>query len=135
MLPYSVPYKITALPRLSFGKLLLPLPSWGLICLLNRKDPLHVHLPCPAMLVVSILARLRHPKRFVHLHWHAFLQTPPGLHGLLIRLYQWLALRWVATGVQAVITTSPVLACALEEGKHSGVGTRRLANARLIAHP
>jgi glycosyltransferase involved in cell wall biosynthesis len=115
MLPYSVPYKITALPRLSFGKLLLPLPSWGLICLLNRKDPLHVHLPCPAMLVVSILARLRHPKRFVHLHWHAFLQPPPGLHGLLIRLYQWLALRWVATGVQAVITTSPVLACALEE--------------------
>jgi glycosyltransferase involved in cell wall biosynthesis len=40
-----------------------------------------------------------------------------GPKGWLIALYQWLALRWAACGVQAVVTTSPVLAEALiQEG-------------------
>jgi glycosyltransferase involved in cell wall biosynthesis len=51
------------------------------------------------------------------LHWHAFLQPDRGPQGWLIRLYQWIALNWAIYGVQAVVTTSPVLAEVLvQEG-------------------
>jgi len=111
----AVPYKVVNLPRIRFGQLLIPLPSRELLYLLNQRDALYAHLPCPAVLMLSILARLHHPKRLIRLHWHAFLQPPPGLKGLLIHLYQSLALRWAAAGVHSVITTSPILARGLEE--------------------
>jgi glycosyltransferase involved in cell wall biosynthesis len=78
---------------------------------------LDVHLPCPGLLTVSVLARLLQPGRKIRLYWHAFLQAPSGPQGWLIGLYQWLALRWAGIGVQVVVTTSPVLAEALvQEG-------------------
>jgi len=121
--PLPVPYERVFLPRLSFGQLLFPLPSRKLLSILNQTEILHVHLPCPGLLALSILARLRHPRRVICLHWHAFLQPPAGPRGWPIQIYQWVAIRWAAVGVQRVITTSPVLASALKE---QGVRTRRI---------
>jgi len=113
-----VQYRRSTLPSIHLGRqLVLPLPSRPLWALLRSSDGLHVHLPCPGLFAVSVLARLLQPRRTIRLHWHAFLQSPPGPKGWLIALYQWLALRWAAYGVQAVVTTSPVLAEALiQEG-------------------
>ena len=113
-----VQYRRSSLPSINLGRqLLLPLPSRRLWAVLTSSDGLHVHLPCPGLLVVSVLARLLKPRRTIRLHWHAFLQFPQGPRGWLIALYQWLALRWATYGVQAVVTTSPVLAEALvQEG-------------------
>lgn len=112
LLPIS--YELVSLPRLVMGQFLCPLPSRRLFNVLNQKATLHVHLPCPALLLLSILARLRRPQRTIRLHWHAFLQPPAGPAGWLIRLYQQIAIRWAAIGVQSVITTSPVLAGVLQ---------------------
>ena len=113
-----VPYRRSNLPCIMLGRqLLLPLPSRRLWAVLTSSEALHVHLPCPGLLAVSVLARLMQPGRTIRLHWHAFLQAPSGPQGWLIGLYQWLALRWASYGVQVVVTTSPVLAEALvEEG-------------------
>ena len=113
-----VPYRRSDLPCIKLGRqLLLPLPSRRLWAVLTSSEALHVHLPCPGLLAVSVLARLMQPGRTIRLHWHAFLQAPSGPQGWLIGLYQWLALRWATYGVQVVVTTSPVLAEALvEEG-------------------
>jgi glycosyltransferase involved in cell wall biosynthesis len=62
-----------------------------------------------------MLARLRHPRRLIRIHWHAFLQPDASPLGLLMAMYQWIALRWAAIGVQTVVTTSPVLADVLEQ--------------------
>lgn len=113
-----VPYRRSNLPCIKLGRqLLLPLLSRRLWAVLTSSEALHVHLPCPGLLAVSVMARLMQPGRTIRLHWHAFLQAPSGPQGWLIGLYQWLALRWASYGVQVVVTTSPVLAEALvEEG-------------------
>lgn len=115
-----VPYRRSSLPRFKVGQFLFPWPSRRLWAVLTNSEVLHVHLPCPGLLAVSVLARLLQPSRTIRLHWHAFLQAPSGPQGWLIGLYQWLALRWATYGVQAVVTTSPVLAEALvQEGVSS----------------
>jgi glycosyltransferase involved in cell wall biosynthesis len=122
-LGWNVTYDLESLPRFRLGRFFCPLPTPQLFMILNRRDPLYVHLPCPALLILTILARLRHPRRSIRLHWHAFLEQPANLMGCLISLYQWLALCWAASGVQAVTTTSPVLADIL---KQEGVPTSRI---------
>ena len=113
-----VQYRRISLPSINLGhQMLLPLPSRRLWAVLISSEVLHVHLPCPGLLAVSVLARLMQPTRTIRLHWHAFLQPTSGSQGWLIGLYQWLALRWARYGVQTVVTTSPVLAEVLvQEG-------------------
>ena len=108
-------YRRSSLPRFKVGQFLFPWPSRHLWAVLTGSEVLHVHLPCPGLLAVSVLARLLQPSRTIRLHWHAFLKAPSGPQGWLIGLYQWLALRWATYGVQAVVTTSPVLAEALNQ--------------------
>ncbi|WP_255093071.1 glycosyltransferase [Synechococcus sp. J7-Johnson] len=122
--PLPASYARSSLPHLSFGQLLVPLPHRRILAVLLSPAPLYVHLPCPSLLVISILARLLQPQRRISLHWHVFLERVPGPRGWLITVYQWLALRWAAWGVQQVITTSPVLAAAL---RAEGVPCKRLA--------
>ena len=110
-------YRRSSLTRFKVGQCLFPWPSGHLWAVLTGSEVLHVHLPCPGLLAVSVLARLLQPSRTIRLHWHAFLQPARGPQGWLIRLYQWIALRWATYGVQAVVTTSPVLAEVLvQEG-------------------
>jgi len=112
-----VPYRRSSLPRFKVGQFLFPWPSRRLLAVLTGSEVLHVHLPCPGLLAVSVLARLLQPSRTIRLHWHAFLQPSNGAQGWMIRFYQWLALRWATYGVQAVVTTSPVLSEVLvQEG-------------------
>jgi len=112
-----VSYRRSSLPRFKVGQFLFPWPSRRLWAVLTSSEVLHVHLPCPGLLAVSVLARLLQPSRTIRLHWHAFLQPDRGPQGWLIRLYQWVALNWAIYGVQAVVTTSPVLAEVLvQEG-------------------
>ena len=112
-----VPYRRSSLPRFKVGQFLFPWPSRRLWAVLSSSEVLHVHLPCPGLLAVSVVARLLQPSRTIRLHWHAFLQPDCGPQGWLIRFYQWIALNWATYGVQAVVTTSPVLAEVLvQEG-------------------
>ncbi|QPN71485.1 glycosyltransferase family 4 protein [Synechococcus sp. CBW1108] len=110
--PLPVPYRRVPLPRLVLGRLLLPLPSRSLWQLLSSPQPLHAHLPCPGVLLLLLLARLLRPRRQLSVHWHAFLQVEPTPAGLLIGLYQHLALA-VVKRLPRVITTSPVLEAEL----------------------
>ncbi|MFN5160704.1 MAG: glycosyltransferase family 4 protein [Cyanobacteriota bacterium] len=111
--PLPVTYGRQHLPSLQLGQLLLPLPSARLLAVLASSQPLQLHLPCPGLLGLAMVARLWRPRRFIALHWHAFLEPSPGPKGWLVSLYQWLALRWMAVAAQRVVTTSPVLAEAL----------------------
>jgi glycosyltransferase involved in cell wall biosynthesis len=110
--PLGVSYRRHALPALTAGKVLLPLASFNLLRLLGSRQPLLVHLPCPTVLVLLVLARLIHPRRVLWVYWHAFLAPKSGLGGSMERLYQRLALRVVRS--MEVITTSPALLAALE---------------------
>lgn len=106
--PLPAPYQRVPLPRLALGRLLLPLPSVPLWRLLRSHEPLHAHLPCPGVLLLLLLARVMQPRRRLSVHWHAFLQTEITPSGLLVGLYQQLALL-VVKQIPLVITTSPVL--------------------------
>jgi ABC-type polysaccharide/polyol phosphate transport system ATPase subunit/glycosyltransferase involved in cell wall biosynthesis len=110
--PLPVPYWRALLPRLALGRLLLPLPSLSLWRLLSSPEPLHAHLPCPGVLLLVVLARLLRPRRPISVHWHAFLQVEATPAGLLIGLYQHVALA-VVKRLPRVITTSPVLVAEL----------------------
>ncbi len=121
--PLPVRYRCERLPALSLGRLQLPLPHLRLLNLLAGRQTLHVHLPCPTLLALCVVARLLRPRRPILLYWHAFLAPEPGLRGRFTQLYQWLALRWAALGPDRVITTSPVLAEALVQ---EGVASSRL---------
>jgi glycosyltransferase involved in cell wall biosynthesis len=111
--PLPVSYPRVHLPSLALGQLLLPLPGPRLLRILIGRQPLHIHLPCPSLLLLSVAARLLRPRRRIRFHWHAFLEQEPGGKGRLMAIYQWLALRWLAVAADAVVTTSPVLADAL----------------------
>ena len=94
---------------LALGRMVIPLPSRGLWTMINSKRPLHGHLPSPGVVLILLVARLVHPRRWVSVHWHCFLEPAQGLEGLMFGLYQWLVLR-LLNRFSAVVTTSPVLA-------------------------
>ena len=111
--PLPVSYARIRLPRLTVGRLLIPLPSRRWWTLLLSSQPLHGHLPSPGVLALLLLARLLRPRRRVTAHWHCFLERSPGLSGRLFAVYQGLAQATVPW-LSAVITTSPLLAAELE---------------------
>tara|TARA_B100000674_G_C37957852_1_gene970542 strand:- start:19 stop:1149 length:1131 start_codon:yes stop_codon:yes gene_type:complete len=96
-----------------FGRLHVPLPSRSLILLLISSEPLHGHLPSPAVLLLLLLARLLRPRRIVTAHWHCFLEPTLGLNGCLFSLYQWIAIK-VLPCMSSVVTTSPVMSAELQ---------------------
>ena len=106
--PLPVSYPRQRLPRFQLGRLLLPYPSLVFFRLLLSQEPLHGHLPSPAVLLILVLARLMRPKRRVTAHWHCFLERSPGISGCFFGLYQRLALLLVPH-LSGVVTTSPVL--------------------------
>ncbi|KMM17514.1 hypothetical protein SYNGFB01_03675 [Synechococcus sp. GFB01] len=118
-----VTYKRRCLPCVAFGRVLIPLPSRSLVGMLVAKSSLMVHLPCPSLLLLSLVARLCSADRPISLFWHAFLEPEAGPRGWLVAIYQWLALRWAAIGPSCVVTTSPTLVRALME---SGVPEQRI---------
>lgn len=125
--PLPVSYVRERLTSIAFGQLVLPLPSRRLARILLSSAPLHVHLPCPGLLLIGVAARILSPRRRIRLHWHALIEPEPGPKGLLMGIYQWLALRWASVAVDQVVTTSPMLADALfEEG---------IPRARLVVLP
>lgn len=110
--PLPVRYGRVSLPCCGVGRLLLPLPSRRLLRLLTAPEPLHAHLPCPAVLALALIARLLQPRRVISLHWHSFLEAPPITAGCLFAIYQWLAERLLPC-FSRIITTSPVLQAEL----------------------
>ena len=141
--PLPVPYQRVPLARLSLGRLLIPLPSPGLLRLLLAPEPLHAHLPCPAVLALVVLARLLRPRRPISLHWHSFLESAPTPSGRLFGLYQGLA-ELLLPLFPRIVTTSPplqqellamglqprsvrVLACSLpQQAEHRGLALAAL---------
>jgi len=111
--PLPVSYERERLASIAFGQLILPLPSLRLARIVLGSEPLHIHLPCPSLLLVGVAARILRPRRTIRLHWHALLDQQPRMQGMLVSIYQRLALRWAAVAVDQVVTTSPVLADAL----------------------
>ena len=93
----------------SLGRMVMPLPSRRLWALLWSRRPLHGHLPSPGVLLVLLLARVLHPRRWLSVHWHSFLEPGPGVEGRMFGVYQWVVLRLLPL-LSAVVTTSPVLA-------------------------
>lgn len=91
--------------------------------MLFGKSPLMFHLPCPSLLLLSLMARLCSAGRPIALFWHAFLEPEPGPQGWPVAIYQWLALRWAAIGPRWVVTTSPPLVRALVK---SGIPSERI---------
>ena len=111
--PCPVGYQRLVLPCIRpFGRLVLPKPSRGTWHLLRSNQPLHGHLPSPAVLLLLLLARLLRPRRRVTVHWHCFLAGSLDANGMLYSLYQWLALRGLPW-MSEVVTTSPILAAEL----------------------
>ena len=110
--PFPVSYRRVPLASFVLGRLVLPLPGSDLLRLLVAPDPLHVHLPCPAVLSLALIARLLRPRRQVTLHWHSFLESAPTAAGCLFGLYQWLAERALPC-FSRIITTSPLLRAEL----------------------
>lgn len=96
----------------SLGRLPLPLPSRALFRLLLSQGTLLAHLPCPTVLGLAVLCKLLRPRRRVCIYWHSFLEVHPTAAGVLIGLYQRLALALLVLFDQ-VITTSPVLQAEL----------------------
>ena len=112
--PLAVGYPRQRLPSTKlFGRLHVPLASRVFWHLLLSPNPLHGHLPSPAVLMMLAMARLIRPRRQVTAHWHSFLEPGRGINGFLFAIYQWLALRLVRQ-LSAVVTTSPVLAEELQ---------------------
>ena len=105
-----VDYRRKVLPcSCSLGRMVIPLPSQGLWAMLCSRRPLHGHLPSPGVFLVLLLARVFHPRRWLSVHWHSFLEPGPGLQGRMFLVYQWLVLRLLPC-FSAVVTTSPLLA-------------------------
>jgi glycosyltransferase involved in cell wall biosynthesis len=108
----SVHYHRVWLSSLQFHRFILPLPCRALIRVLFSSESLHVHLPCPTLLVLGLLARLIRPGRVISLHWHAFLDPSSTLVGRLFTVYQCLVQRMLPA-FSFVVTTSPVLKAEL----------------------
>lgn len=147
--PLPVAYRRVPLRSFAFGRMVLPLPSRLLLRMLMAPEPLHAHLPCPAVLGLALLARLLRPRRPISLHWHSFLEPAPTPAGRLFGAYQWLAERLLPCFAR-IITTSPVLQgaliavgappeavrvlpCSLPESLD--LQAARIASARLVEEP
>ena len=104
-------YQRAYLPSLRLGRFALPFPGKHLSFVLLDDSPLIAHLPCPTILFLVILARLLRPRRTIFLYWHAFIEPPNGLSGLIQFLYQELAL--FVSNFFKVVATSPVTASVL----------------------
>ena len=119
--PLEVSYKRFAIPALSIARVLVPLPCRRLWHLLASGEVLVAHLPCPTVLLFAVFARLVSPHRTIWVYWHAFLEPSVGFVGILLYLYQRVAiysLRWFR-----VIATSPSL---IRELYRSGVNSDQL---------
>lgn len=101
-------YRRVSLASFCIGRLFIPLPSLQLFRLLASSEPLHAHLPCPAILFLALIARILRPNRRVSLHWHAFLESDLTPAGHLLRAYEWLARRLLPF-FRLILTTSPAL--------------------------
>jgi len=121
--PLPVIYGRQHLASIAIGQILIPMPQYKLLKALISDQPLVVHLPCPTLLCLGIIAWLVHPNRRIWLYWHSFVESDPGPKGWLIGIYQFLALRWAVVGPEYVITTSPQLTKALSD---AGVPKQRL---------
>ena len=93
----------------SLGRMVIPLPSPGLWAMLCARRPLHGHLPSPGVLLALLFAKVIHPRRWLSVHWHSFLEPGPGLEGRMFGVYQWVVLRLLPL-FSSVVTTSPLLA-------------------------
>jgi glycosyltransferase involved in cell wall biosynthesis len=115
--PLPVAYARQRVVTWAWGDLLVPLPCRSLVRLLWSTEPLLVHLPCPTVLLLAVLARLLHPRRRIAALWHAFLETDRSTGpGLLLSLYQGMALSWVRSSPEPVISTSEPLCQELRRG-------------------
>lgn len=116
-------YSCIGLPAFLYKRIYLLLPSFSLYRLLFSSSPLHVHLPCPVILLVLFFARIIRPSRYICVHWHSFLESPDPFLSFLFWVYQNLALASLKY-VQSVITTSPVLRDLLIQ---SGIAPHRIS--------
>jgi len=110
--PLHVGYRRSVVASVAVSRVLLPWPSRSLLRLITSREPLLVHLPCPTVLALLLLARVCRPRRVLRVYWHAFLAPRAGVGGWLEALYQTLALRWIS--LFPVLTTSPQLVEALQ---------------------
>lgn len=106
--PLPVDYARQWLPCLFLFRLAIPLPSRRLLSILSSSEPLHVHLPCPTLLFISLLSRIFRPYRTITIHWHSFLVVRPTVLGLLVYLYQQASLLSLRV-FSLTVTTSPNL--------------------------
>lgn len=122
--PLAVTYERQRLISWPVGDVLLPLPCRAFVQLLWSSDPLLVHLPCPTVLLLAVVARLLNRRRRIATLWHAFLETggSSATDGLL-KIYQVMALAWARKGPDPVITTSEPLC---QELQSTGVSLKRL---------
>jgi glycosyltransferase involved in cell wall biosynthesis len=119
--PLPVNYPRSRLAALCLGKLLVVLPSRRLWQLLTSFEPLLLHLPCPMVLAVGMLARLLQPRRRICVYWHAFLDSERWPVAALLARYEGLALFWMRAAQVNVLTTSSVLADGLREERIAAV--------------
>jgi glycosyltransferase involved in cell wall biosynthesis len=122
--PLAVAYKRRRLISWPVGDVLLPLPCRAFVQLLWSSDPLLVHLPCPTVLLLAVVARLLNRRRRIATLWHAFLETGGSSASAgLMKLYQHMALAWARRGPDPVITTSEPLC---QELQSTGIAPGRL---------
>ena len=143
----STSYECTTIRRLVVSRFAFPLPCRGMIRLLQGKEAIIAHLPCPGILVLTALAKLMCPSREVTIYWHAFLETDSSPTGRFTALYQSIAL--LATKrMPKVFTTSPTLkhelikngckktnvyvvpCCVSKDFEKEALGTQRKAKER-----
>lgn len=119
-----VDYPRIRIPTLKLGKLRISLPSVRLWQLLTSRQTLLLHLPCPMLLAIGVIAWRLNPRRSIGVYWHAFVESEQWPAAVVLAAYEWLALRWLGLARVKVITTSPVLADQLAV---DGVNPGRIA--------
>ena len=115
--PLPVNYVRHRLRCVHFSRLSVPLPSLSLLKILSSSVPLHGHLPSPGVLLILLFARLFRPKRFISIHWHAFLESPSNAYGFLVFIYQHFAL-FLLPLFSEIVATSPIVAKELCDSGH-----------------
>ncbi len=109
--PLNVNYRRIYVRSFILGRFYFPLPSKALFKIIFAADPLIVHLPCPTILILLLLARVFRSKRFICIYWHSFIHASFDLTGYLESFYQFIAL--VIVKAFPLIVTSPILARTL----------------------
>lgn len=113
--PLPVTYSRVVVPCLRVGKLRIVLPSSQFWKIINSRDPLLLHFPCPTILLIGIFAWLVNGQRKIYVYWHAFLQSSNWPVGRVYQVYEWFALQWISFAKPSLISTSPVLAACLNQ--------------------